>query len=87
MRKADRVEPRTFLEMKLLPLYREYSNFIIRLPKRTDIFMGTGDEDKKIIKPRGKTCQAPSRIDTLSRNRELFQEGKGSPVHLAYLFL
>jgi hypothetical protein len=45
--------------MKDHRLYHEYANFMNRLPKRTDIFKGIRNENnKKIIKPLRKTCQA-----------------------------
>ena len=56
---ADKVESDDPLETKHHRLYREYSNFMNRLPKRTDIFKGMRNENCKIIKPWGKTCQAP----------------------------
>jgi len=57
--RTDKVESEDLLEMKHHRLYREYSNFMNRLPKRTYIFKGMGNENYKIIKPLGKICQAP----------------------------
>ena len=57
--RAEKVESEDLLETKDHRLYREYANFMNRLPKRTDILKGIRNENyKRIIKPLGKTCQA-----------------------------
>jgi hypothetical protein len=56
--RADKVESEDPPETKDSRLYRGYSDFMNRLPKRTDIFKGIGIENYKKYKTSGKNLSS-----------------------------